>query len=101
MSLLLRSLVLIIFGMHLSACSYLKNVNTFRNRSFDYTKQAVINLPQPATPPGLPTPSFAPELIIPPGQDFYPANPYVLLTPPDFYETYPIPTLPAKTKTKK
>jgi len=97
MSLLLRSLILIIFGISLAGCSHVfKSAPThaFRNRNFDYTESSDTNLYPPQSPPGLPTPDFAPNLIIPPGQNYYPPDPNVLMTPPGFVDVYPIPALP-------
>lgn len=91
--------VLLAMALLLTGCGYVKNSNTFRNRTYDYTNQEVINLPSPPqTPPDLTTPQFAPALNIPPGQNVYLPGNKPVMTPPGFNVNVPVPVLPPKSK---
>jgi len=96
MNYFLRLFFLVLLGGSLCACSTLKNSQTFRNRTFDYERQAVVNLPPLKTPSDLPTPDFSPALQIPPGQNDYPTGHFPTMTPPGFNDNIPIPVLPPK-----
>lgn len=94
-----RLLSLILASLTLAGCSTIQNSDTFRNRTFDYDREPVNNLPQNLqTPAGLATPSFTPVHVIPAGPDNYPAGNPPIMTPPGFSRQTPIPALPTDAK---
>lgn len=76
----------------LVGCSSVANSNTLRNRNFDYERVSIENFSQPLkTPPGMTTPAFNPQFIIPAGQNLYEPQPLSELTPPGYNDVYEIP----------
>lgn len=94
-----RLISLLFASLVLAGCSSIQNSNTFRNRTFDYDRETVINLPAPLqTPSNLTAPTFTPVHQIPSGPNTYPAGDVPLLTPPGFSDQVVIP--PASSKAK-
>lgn len=98
MHITIRSLSLL-SAILLVGCSTIQHSQTFRNRTMDYSHEDVAELPTLQTPAGLPTPSFAPALTIPPGQLDYPPGQPGNLKPPTFNDVVVIPALPPKSPT--
>ena len=92
----IRLLSLLFLSLALVGCSTIKNSSTFRNRTYDYTRQDVVNLQPLQTPSDLTTPAFAPTFTIPAGQDNYPPSGLPNLTPPGYSDQVPIPPAPPK-----
>jgi uncharacterized lipoprotein len=68
---------------------------TFRNRTYDYTRTDVQQLPPLKVPAGVTSPKFQPNLTVPPGPSNYAPSSMPIMTPPNYNDSY---TIDKKTK---